>query len=57
MRRHPERLSDDQKHRLNLYLNEQSAVQAIYVFKQQLTALLRENPAKPGNAGNSSPNG
>ena len=42
MRRHPERLSADQKHRLDLYLNEQPALQAIYAFKQQLTALLRE---------------
>jgi len=41
MRRHEDRLKDDQRQRLQAYLQAHPALAAIYTFKQQLTGLLR----------------
>jgi transposase len=42
MRRHPEKLSGEQKLRLNAYMKEHPELEAIYAFKQRLMALLRQ---------------
>ena len=41
MRRHEDRLSEDQRQRLQAYLQTHPALAAVYAFKQRLTGLLR----------------
>ncbi len=41
MRRHPERMREDQRERLNQYLNEVPGLKSIYMFWQDLNRLLR----------------